>query len=264
MTYAECSKRMTYVELDVFCHGQNCTTVRIRDSKQPHPQNNLTILDWTPSLGVVGSISNFGGCGMDQMPTKLQRYFIDPDTPFNTAQRGPPLYELSKESFSLSLYQLLNTVYIAGVGLTSIAGKMPRRVPSSNIKPDISTQKAMTTIATVTTGKTVVICNRKWLAALFVATSMIFITGVFGLVLECMRRGPDLEMNISSMTRDNPFVVLPPGGSALDSVDRSRLLAEARVQFGDVAPTDPVGYLALASCGGSQYVQKPRSGRLYA
>ena len=87
----------------------------------------------------------------------------------------------------------------------------------------------------MSTSREILVGRCFWLAMLFVATSSKFIAGVFGLVLEFTSRAPDLAMNISSLTRDNPYIHLPPGGSTPYSVERSRLMQNMRVRFGDVA-----------------------------
>lgn len=43
-------------------------------------------------------------------------------------------------------------------------------------------------------------------------------------------------------------MTLPVGGSHLDGNKRSRLSREYKVMFGDVAPKEEVGHLAIASC----------------
>ncbi|KAF2811717.1 uncharacterized protein BDZ99DRAFT_518969 [Mytilinidion resinicola] len=105
-----------------------------------------------------------------------------------------------------------------------------------------------TTNATVSKSTPVLVCSRPWLAALFVATSIMCLTAVLGLVLEFTRKTPDLAVNISSLTRDNPYIHLSPGGSTLDSATRGRLMQNVRIRFGDVKAGEQVGYFAMASC----------------
>ncbi|KAH8684987.1 hypothetical protein BGZ61DRAFT_495278 [Ilyonectria robusta] len=71
------------------------------------------------------------------------------------------------------------------------------------------------------------------------------ILAISGLVLEAFIRGPDILGFASSMTRDNPYVPLPPGGSHLDGTDRSRRLRDVRLELSDVRPDDENGYVAL-------------------
>ena len=80
--------------------------------------------------------------------------------------------------------------------------------------------------------------------------------GIFGLVLEATRKAPEFSLNVSSLTRDNPYIRLPSGGSTLDSLDRGRLLQNVRIRMGDVRSDDPVGYIAIASCDEKRRVMR--------
>ena len=144
--------------------------------------------------------------------------FVNLGSPFNNTPDGILLYTVGSTSFATSFAQLMNTFWIAGIGLSAIPGGL---TDNANLHNGTNT---LTMVATVSTSREILVCRRFWLAMLFVATSSMFIAGVFGLVLEFTRCAPDLAMNISSLTRDNPYIHLPPGGSTLDSIERSRLM----------------------------------------
>ena len=65
---------------------------------------------------------------------------------------------------------------------------------------------------------------------------------------------------MSSLTRDTPYVMLPPGGSTLDGPERSRLLGSEFVRLGDVQRDDGIGYLAFADW---DRAERPRKDKLY-
>jgi hypothetical protein len=263
MTYAECTINTSYVQIQSACIGSNCSVIRIRPSTQQHMPTGWTVLDLNDLNQATLYWQYFFGAidGNTYEPTIVQRYFVEPANPFNTTSNNTLLYKLDKTSFATSLAQLLNTFWIAGIGISTVTSGV-----DGTPNPQTGTQ-ILTTIATVSTDWEILICNRVWLAFLFVATGAMFIAGVFGLVLEFTRRAPDLAMNISSLTRDNPYIHLPPGGSTLDSIERSRLVQNVRVRFGDVAVGHEVGYIAIASCDNQQEVGKLRGekkGRLYS
>lgn len=251
MTYAECTMNTTYVEVQSACTGKVCAVNKIRQSTQPHPVPAYTLLY---DFILATYIGDFFGAVSSNMytPTPVQRYFVNPGSPFNNTPDGMLLYTVSKTSFTISLAQLMNTFWIAGIGLSSVPGGLTGTANLHN------GTKTLATVATISTSREILVCRRIWLAMLFVATGSMFIAGVFGLVLEFTRRAPDLAMNISSLTRDNPYIHLPPGGSTLDSVERSRLMQNVRVRFGDVATGHEVGYIAIASCDNEQEVGKLR------
>lgn len=251
MTYAECTMNTTYVEVQSACTGKVCAVTKIRSSTKPHPVPAYTLLY---NFILVEYVQDFfkAVAGNMYTPTPVQRYFVNPGSPFNNTPDGMLLYTVGSTSFATSFAQLMNTFWIAGIGLSVIPGGL-----AGNAKLHNGTN-TLTMVATVSTSREILICKRFWLAMLFVATGSMFIAGVFGLVLEFTRRAPDLAMNISSLTRDNPYIHLPPGGSTLDSVERSRLMQDVRVRFGDVAAGHKVGYIAIASCDNEQEVGKLR------
>ncbi|KAF2736798.1 hypothetical protein EJ04DRAFT_562072 [Polyplosphaeria fusca] len=213
---AQCSMSTTYVEVSAICIARNCTVDRMRPSTQPHPPSA-----W--ALGIEPTTHLFfydfhkaAALETFRTPTPIQRYFRNPIAVGLLTSGIPPESAIGKESLTYNLS--FDRAYYLRSNATET------RV-----------------VATVK-------CQRGWLAALYIATAAMLLAGVFGLVLEFSRKAPGFALNISSLTRDNPYIVLPRGGSTLDSIDRSRLLQDVRVRLGDVKPGDPVGYIAIASC----------------
>ena len=241
----------TYVEVQSACTGKVCAATKIRSSTKLHLVPAYTLLY---SFVLARYVEDFfkAVAGNMYTPTPVQRYFVNPGSPFNNTPDGILLYTVGSTSFATSFAQLMNTFWVAGIGLSAIPGGL---TGNANIHNGTNT---LTMVATVSTSREILVCRRFWLAMLFVATSSMFIAGVFGLVLEFTCRAPDLAMNISSLTRDTPYIHLPPGGSTLDSVERSRLMQNVRVRFGDVAAGHEVGYIAIASCDNEQEVGKLR------
>jgi hypothetical protein len=52
---------------------------------------------------------------------------------------------------------------------------------------------------------------------------------------------PDVFGYVSSMTRDNPNMPLPAGGSTMSRVERARAMKNIRVKIGEVQRRDDVG-----------------------
>lgn len=89
--------------------------------------------------------------------------------------------------------------------------------------------------------------NRSHAIILIVITVVLQICAIVGLVLKEMTRAPDTLGYVSTMTRDNVHTAVPGGGNALDGLERSRYLADMRVQLADVRPGDDVGHIVLRS-----------------
>jgi hypothetical protein len=193
------------------------------------------------------------GVEVFRRPTPLQRFFVTPYSPFTGVNKDLELYKLSKESFATTFAQLMNTYWLAGINLGQTTTGLP---PDDEILPkDLQRNMTLTNqqlYKTINAEESLIIpvvkAQRLWLAALFVATGAMLKAGIFGIVLEATRKAPEFSLNVSSLTRDNPFIRLPSGGSTLDSLDRGRLLQNVRIRMGDVRPDDPVGYIAIASC----------------
>lgn len=102
-----------------------------------------------------------------------------------------------------------------------------------------------TTSGTVTRTRDVYRADLVWVFLLLVTTLFLEILAILGLGLKFLIRGPDVLGFASSMTRENPYVPLPPGGSFLDGAERARQLRNVRLQLTDVRPEQEMGYLAV-------------------
>jgi hypothetical protein len=104
-----------------------------------------------------------------------------------------------------------------------------------------------------------------WAAILIVCSSALLLLGIFGIFIQARTVAPDIFNHVSSLTRDNPHVSAPVGGSGLDGSDRARLLKRMRVQLGDAEPQSETGYIALRSLSGTDDSREGqiRKARLY-
>ncbi|KAM0429754.1 hypothetical protein ACHAPT_006360 [Fusarium lateritium] len=87
--------------------------------------------------------------------------------------------------------------------------------------------------------------SRVWVSLLLTTTLLLELLAILGIALQFFIRGPDILGFASTMTRDNPYVPVAPGGSNLDGPDRARLLRDLRLQLADVRPDDGTGYIAV-------------------
>ncbi|KAH6997161.1 hypothetical protein EDB80DRAFT_584788 [Ilyonectria destructans] len=80
---------------------------------------------------------------------------------------------------------------------------------------------------------------------------------IAGFALGLYIRGPDILGFASSMTRDNPHMDIPTGGSSLDGPDRARMLGHLRVQLTDIFPEAESGYIALRTVPSAEQTGQP-------
>jgi hypothetical protein len=100
------------------------------------------------------------------------------------------------------------------------------------------------------TGRTeVFVCQFQWLAVLLLAAGTLFVMGVASLVLSTgATLPPDMLRFVASMTYANAHFSTPPGATALDAIDRARLLRDVRVRIGDIrGDDDNIGEVAFVA-----------------
>ena len=91
-----------------------------------------------------------------------------------------------------------------------------------------------------------------WVASLAVCSSVLLLLGLFSFALSLRVTAPDIFNYVSSLTRDNPFIKVPDGGSALDGSDRARLLSKLPVQLGDADSAGETGYINMRNVSGKK------------
>jgi hypothetical protein len=147
------------------------------------------------------------------------------------------LYEIPKFDLEVRLGQVLNTNYQASLDPSGMTGSL-----ESGNSSAISVE-----------GENVVwqiVFKVNWTDwAIYLATWMVFfVAGLGGVALKIFVIVPDLLGYMSSLTRDNPYVQVPAGGSTLDGMERTKLSRSLRLKISDVGgETDGVGYVAISS-----------------
>lgn len=89
------------------------------------------------------------------------------------------------------------------------------------------------------------------------------LAGAASIVIDIVRRGPDVLDGLSLALRDNPFVRLPVGNSMDDGDDLARRFKKVKVCLGDVQAENDVGHVAVGTPVPDQPVGRLVEGRLY-
>ena len=256
---AKCTIQTSYVELSVGCLGWNCSVVQMRRSTLPHKSVGYTTLDSCHPSGGYAAFDWFAGYfalitdgNRDTGPTALQVYFFDPGNPFNLTaiDKLPLLYTLDNQSFATSLVQLLNTYWISSIGATILTvGHAPSFDGLADTFGTIDTN-FLPAVATVSSAVEVMVCDFAWVVILLIATLAMFVAGIVKMRLDALIWMPDLSMNISTLTRNNPLFGLPVGGSTISDRKRSKMLKGVRARFGEAKGEDEVSgsSLAIGAC----------------
>ncbi|CAG7562552.1 unnamed protein product [Fusarium equiseti] len=101
------------------------------------------------------------------------------------------------------------------------------------------------TVGTMTRTFEVYRASQLWVAILLTTTMFLQILAILGLILEAVIVGPEVLGFASSLTRDNPYVPVPPGNSAVGGAERARLFRDLRLQIADLELGEENGYIAV-------------------
>lgn len=256
---ANCTIKTTYVEVSTSCSADRCTAVRIRNSRALHAPESWTPFDMASNAfyWFAPQFADALSVGHSAVGTPYQRFIIDPQDTFNYNVATPPVTIVSNSTFALRLGQMFNTYWMAMLAPIAV----PKGLRNSNLTADIVEIEEGTanTPAIETKHVLVLKCNIFWLVVLLLSSAMAASIGLCGLTAAICRRGPDISFTISSLVKDSPFFDQTPVATTLGSTDRSRLMSDLYAKYGDVAPEDEVGYIAI----GSGNVAELRPGRLY-
>jgi hypothetical protein len=85
-----------------------------------------------------------------------------------------------------------------------------------------------------------------WIAVDLITCGILFMSAVASFWLRTVTFAPDIFGYVSSLTRDNPHMRLPEGGSTLSGLDRTRALKDVKVKIADLnGDRADVGHIGL-------------------
>ncbi|KAJ3531751.1 hypothetical protein NM208_g8741 [Fusarium decemcellulare] len=255
----KCSMETVLVETAIHCDVPStisCFAQRQRQIESQNSSNRLpeplstiagglqrVMLLWPPASGE--------GAGSTSVASPTENYILEETHPFSGQElRIWPDVDFSvfPGTFSRRFTAAFNTYWDATLNPLTHTNVSFDSIPDPNIlmhgRPGIQPFMNSTTGIKTTTQK-VYRANRAWVAVLLTTTTLLEVFAIVGLLLQIFIRGPDVLGFASSMTRDNPYVPLPPGGSHMDGADRAKVLGDLRLQLADVRPEDETGYVAV-------------------
>lgn len=90
----------------------------------------------------------------------------------------------------------------------------------------------------------------EWIAIDFISCLFLLAAGIASCWLRLHTLAPDIFGFVSSLTRDNPHLGLPPTGSSLSGLERARLLRDVKIRIGDLHVNE--GHADTAISSGSE------------
>lgn len=274
MSLAKCTIASTRVESHVQCQQSRCSVDRMRLSENDRRAATSTPFDSPIVCPVMfRAFATAAGNSPVGAATVTEQFIHNPDVPYSLVSLE--LYKVPKDVFTERLALLINTYYQAGLAPSYQTGARPTTMSDFDLAysntafisghyNNSSPIQTNITIASVTDYERVFVCNRSWLVITMICSLILQICAIAGLVLKHRLTGPDVMGLVSSLTRDNPYTPLPPGGSTLDGLDLTRLLRNVRVRLEDVKWSEDVGHIALTfTAGGPGSASRLRKNRPY-
>lgn len=88
-----------------------------------------------------------------------------------------------------------------------------------------------------------------WVIVDLMSCQILLLAAVAAAWLRKRTLAPDIFGYVSSLTRDNPHLNLPDGGSTMSGMERARALKKVKIRIGDVADENGVGRVGLRHAG---------------
>ncbi|KAK8007425.1 hypothetical protein PG989_001415 [Apiospora arundinis] len=260
--HIECNLRTTYVQVNYTCKSpSDCQATSARLTK---PQ--LEAFDTSPRRNMTGFDMSLRGADQDFLshltrlyPLHLSRamppilgYILSPTTAL-TEIADPyqkNVTDIDHTKFQIRLAQLLNTLYMTGISPHTMLGIVPAERARYDTSEELIRNTELNTTmvsATVTVKHDVLRCDKGWFVALLVASLILLAATVMGAIFKGLSLGPDIFGSLSLATLDNQCNDIASGGSALDGIERARLLKRVSIKLGDVEPSSTVGRIALVA-----------------
>ncbi|KAB8606216.1 hypothetical protein FH972_025847 [Carpinus fangiana] len=265
-----CTIKSVHVESQVNCAtpGQ-CAVHKMRKSVTDTRPETVSPLDQMTVAGnFFSSLQRANGLSHSGQSSPAEIFILNTSSsPFQVDQNLQDNYvnleHLDPGLFGQRLSLLINTYFQLGQSPYAFLGNLPTDLtvygdPSLNpmaldipeaqrLVFDVAPMITKETNATVDHPFETYHTNTAWLVGLIVASSILLLVSLAGLLVKVLTIAPDIMGYVSSMTYHNPYVHLPPGGGPLDGMERARLLRDIRIKIADVKGSDEVGHVALVS-----------------
>ncbi|CVL03946.1 uncharacterized protein FMAN_14915 [Fusarium mangiferae] len=261
----KCATHEVKVETTIHCGpGDPATTCEARQQRRLSTENQAGSSLYPPSVTrsdlrlkelsyALYAWAQASGDKDGVQPSPSEMYLMKDENPYEFTSQLPWTKEdLAKFPyvFSRRMTTAFNTYWDAGLnpgGHTNVSyGTIPLHNMNGLETGQTYKDSFMnTTMGTRITTIDVYSAQRIWVGLLLFTTMVLQILAICGLIIEILIQGPDVLGFASTLTRDNPFVPLPAGGSHLDGPERARCLKNMRLELVDVRPEDETGYLAV-------------------
>ena len=263
-----CNLTETKVDIELLCTAQGCRSVRERPIIGQTISNSL-FKNQTAFTFFLDGLQTSGGVPTTNSSTQLA--LLDTLKPKNaffylwkTKYYHPNIAWSDSEiaeDFSLNLMALIN-VYLVNSQQALLNSTRQHTIDVlRGATPDpalsLTTMKGSEYLPQYR-------INWPWMVVDFVGCVVLLAAASAAVWLRRRTLAPDIFGYVSSLTRDNPMINLPKGGSTLNGIDRARMLRGVKVKIADVGGNDALGRVGLAMKNeSSENVAELRKGKAY-
>lgn len=247
-----CTVSTIRVEAWISCQNASCAVDRMRrsqkdtrpDSLSPFNDAEIDINFWGTLYNLIGEFPYSTGYTHDYQAAPTDNYIYGEYPVFRDMIYVHNWSSVSDQAISSKFTTAFNTYWQASLAPFTIGSALP--VQAANT-PDSGLESFNMTTATTFRSIMVYQVEWPWAITFIIAAVLLQLCAFIGLFLKFKTIAPDLLGFVSSMTRDNPYIHLPSGGSNLSGSERAKLLRDLPVQILDVDGQNDTGYIALGN-----------------
>lgn len=247
---ASCSVAMMYAEVAVSCSTGDCAVTKMRNTTSDYP-TTISVNPFTSELWMNVFFQSFATAS--GLPTEInistfsEYYLTNETSQMMQPETRIDLSSLSAAQLSTRLGQLLNSYYLITTDPGSTFGSTSTSV--ANVSSLIENSYGLYNASTATGSplKTLYDASMTWITIDIVSSVLLFFSAVLSAYFRTRILAPDIFGYVSSLTRDNPHVAVPAGGSALSGMERARMMRNVKIRIGDVEGQKEVGAVGVGS-----------------
>ncbi|KIW87468.1 uncharacterized protein Z519_11791 [Cladophialophora bantiana CBS 173.52] len=247
-----CNLTMQYLEVEISCsrHTDNgqlaCVATAVRASQLPHISSNLTEFDYVPSEMYLklDAISLIFGSQHVTTSTPQEVFMYDPTTAFTSEallEYAVTMHEIPIEVFEKRLALVFNTFLRSTIAPPIITGgSIDNTYQDKSIMTKTSASWRYVT-------PQVYRLHIGWLVPYLAAVVVLCACAIVTIAVRFWLQVPEVLGNVSTLTRDSPFINTESAASVLEGDERGRLLKDYWIRLQDIQPEAPFGRIAFSS-----------------
>ncbi|KAJ5622997.1 hypothetical protein N7490_011602 [Penicillium lividum] len=247
-----CTLSTVRVEAWISCQNASCAVVRMRRSQKDTRPASLSPFnggesDWETLISLMSHFPSSTGYTHPDHAQATDNYIYGQYPVFRGIEYVDHNWSsISDEAVSSRFTSAFNTYWQASLSPFTIGSTLPTQAANTSTADGDLSYFNMTT---ATTSRSIRVYQIEWAWAItfILAAVLLQLCAFIGLFFKFQTIAPDLLGFVSSMTRDNPYIHLPSGGTNLSGSERAKLLRDLPVQILDVDCQNDTGYIALGS-----------------